>query len=173
MKAFVRSFVFAVTAIGAVGVVAADDMKKDATMKKAPDAAKDAKKAPDKPADKAAEKKLYDRLGGEAAIKAVVHEFVGNVVADKRINKFFAKADGKKLEALLVDQVGEATGGPQKYKGKNMKDAHKGMKITEADFNALVEDLVKALDKFKVPEKEKGELLGALGGMKGDIVNSK
>ena len=51
-----------------------------------------------------------------------------------------------------------------------MRDAHKGMKITEADFNALVEDLTKSLDKFKVGEKEKGELLSALGGMKGDIV---
>ena len=125
---------------------------------------------PKKDVPAAKEKSLYDRLGGKDAIKAVVHDFVGNVVADKRINKFFAKADGKKLEGLLVDQVCEATGGPCKYKGKNMADAHKGMKITEADFNALVEDLTKSLDKFKVPEKEKGELLGALGGMKGDIV---
>ncbi|MDO8476622.1 MAG: hypothetical protein Q7W02_10620 [Candidatus Rokubacteria bacterium] len=52
-----------------------------------------------------------------------------------------------------------------------MKDAHKGMKITDAEFNALVEDFVESLDKFKVPAQEKGELLCALGGMKGDIVN--
>ena len=51
-----------------------------------------------------------------------------------------------------------------------MKTAHAGMKITDADFNALVEDLVKSLDKFKVPAREKNELLAALGGMKGDIV---
>jgi hemoglobin len=52
-----------------------------------------------------------------------------------------------------------------------MKDAHRGMKITDAEFNALVEDLVKSLDKFKVPAQEKGELLAALGSMKSDIVN--
>ena len=54
---------------------------------------------------------------------------------------------------------------------KMMKDAHKGMKITDAEFNALVEDLVKSLDKFKVGAQEKNDLLGALGGMKPDIVN--
>jgi len=119
----------------------------------------------------AADKSLYDRLGGQKAIKAVVHEFVGNVVKDDRIKKFFAKTNGPKLEGLLVDQVSEATGCKTcKYKGKDMKTAHKGMKITDADFNALVEDLTKALDKFKVGDKEKTELLTALGGMKGDIV---
>ena len=51
-----------------------------------------------------------------------------------------------------------------------MRTAHKGMNITDAQFNALVEDLVKTLDKFKVPEKEKGELLGVLGPMKPQIV---
>jgi len=118
----------------------------------------------------AAEKSLYDRLGGKDAITAVVEEFVGNVVADERINTFFKNADAANLKKQLVDQICEATGGPCKYAGKDMKTAHAGMGVKEADFNALVEDLVKALDKFKVPEKEKGELLGALGGMKGDIV---
>ena len=51
-----------------------------------------------------------------------------------------------------------------------MKQAHAGMGISTADFNALVEDLVKALDKLKVGEKEKNELLSVLGPMKGDIV---
>ena len=70
----------------------------------------------------------------------------------------------------LVNQICQASGGPCKYTGKTMKEAHKGMGITDADFGALVEDLVKALDKFKVGATEKNELLGALGGMKGDIV---
>jgi hemoglobin len=116
------------------------------------------------------EKSLYDRLGGKKAIKAVVDEFVSNVGADTKINHFFAHTDLKHLKMMLVDQICAATGGPCKYKGKDMKSAHKGMGITEADFNALVGDLVTALDKFKVGEKEKNELLGALGGMKGDIV---
>ncbi len=116
------------------------------------------------------DKSLYDRLGGKDAITAVVEKFVGNVVADDRIDGCFKNADAANLKKQLVDQICSATGGPCKYAGKDMKTAHAGMGVKEADFNALVEDLVKALDEFKVPEKEKGELLGALGGMKGDIV---
>ena len=117
-----------------------------------------------------ADSSLYNRLGGKAAITAVIDDFVANVAADKRINARFAKTDIPHLKQMLVDQVCQASGGPCTYTGKSMKDAHAGMKITEADFNALVEDLTKSLDKFKVAEREKNELLGALGGMKGDIV---
>ena len=113
---------------------------------------------------------LYDRLGGEAAIKAVVDEFVANVGDDARINHYFANADLDRLKGHLVNQIGQASGGPQQYTGRDMKTAHAGMGIDEAAFNALVEDLVKALDKFSVPEQEKGELLAILGPMKSDIV---
>jgi hemoglobin len=117
-----------------------------------------------------AQPSLYERLGGKPAITAVIDDFIGNVAADTRINKRFANADIPRLKARLVDQVCEVSGGPCKYTGASMRDAHTGMKITDAEFGALVEDLVKSLDKFKVPAKEKGELLSALGGMKGDIV---
>jgi hemoglobin len=120
-------------------------------------------------------KSLYERLGGKKSIEAVVDQFISNVAADKRINKFFAEtaADKKRLAAFrnkLVDQICEATGGPCKYKGKDMKTAHMGMGVSGADFTALVEDLIAALDKFNVPEAEKNELLTALGSMRGDIV---
>jgi hemoglobin len=118
-----------------------------------------------------AEKKpLYDRLGGKPAIQAVVDDFIGNVAADTRINARFAGANVPRLKTMLVDQICEASGGPCRYTGQNMKSAHAGMKITDAEFGALVEDLVKSLDKFKVPRQEKSELLAALGGMKRDIV---
>lgn len=115
-------------------------------------------------------KPLFARLGGLDAITAVVDEFVANVAADERINQYFAKTDVTHLKKMLVDQICEATGGPCKYMGKSMVEVHTGMGITDAEFGALVEDLVAALDKFKVPDTEKNELLGALGGMKGDIV---
>ena len=120
-------------------------------------------------------KSLFTRLGGKKGITTVVDDFVANVGGDNRINKFFAdtvKDKGRlaKFKGNLVDQICMASGGPCKYKGKDMKTAHKGMGITDADFTALVEDLVKALDKNHVDEASKGELLGALGGMKGDIV---
>ena len=118
----------------------------------------------------AADSSLYDRLGGKTAITAVVDDFVGNVAADKRINARFAKTNIPHLKQMLVEQICQATGGPCTYTGKSMKDAHKGMKITEADFNALVDDLTRSLGKFKVGDREKTELLTALGSMKGDIV---
>jgi hemoglobin len=118
----------------------------------------------------AVEKSLYDRLGGKEAITVVIDDFVANVAADKRINARFAKTNIPHLKQMLVDQVCQATGGPCTYTGKSMRDAHKGMKITEADFNALVEDLTQSLDKHSVGAKEKTELLTALGGLKGDIV---
>jgi hemoglobin len=117
-----------------------------------------------------AQASLYDRLGGKPAITAVVDDFVGNVAGDSRINRRFAGTNIPRLKTMLVDQICEASGGPCKYTGRSMRDVHTGMNISDAEFGALVEDLVKSLDKFKVPATEKGELLGALGGMKGDIV---
>src|SRR5262245_11151610 len=93
---------------------------------------------------------LYDRLGGKEAIKAVVEEFVGIAAADTRINKKFAKTNVDRLKFELVEQICEATGGPCKYTGLDMKKAHKKMGVTAGEFGALVEDLVKALDKFNV-----------------------
>lgn len=125
----------------------------------------------------AKETTLYQRLGGKPAITAVVDEFVARVAGDARINAFFAAtaADPQRLAAFkgkLVDQICQASGGPCKYTGKDMKSAHAGMGIREGDFNALVEDLVGALDKFKVAAADKNTLLGVLGPMKGDIVTS-
>jgi hemoglobin len=124
------------------------------------------------------EKSLYDRLGGKTAIIAVVDEFVSRVAGDGRINSFFkdTASDPARLASFkskLVDQICEASGGPCKYTGKDMKTAHQSMGISEADFNALVEDLSGALDKFKVNAVDKNQLLGVLGPMKGDIVEKK
>src|SRR5690606_38726123 len=121
---------------------------------------------PEKPANKS----LYDRLGGTPAITAVVEEFVTLTTTDPRLEDRFFNTDPVNLKKQLVDFVCMATGGPCKYAGKDMVTAHGGMEVVEDEFNALVEDLVAALDKFKVPEKEKGELLGALGPLKPQIV---
>ncbi len=115
---------------------------------------------------------LYERLGGKPAITAVVDQFVSNVAADGRINGRFATTDIPRLKGHLVDQVCSATGGPCTYHGRDMKTTHEGMRISTKDFNALVEDLVAALDKFKVPAQEKKELLALLGPMKTDIVEA-
>ena len=116
------------------------------------------------------EKSLYDRLGGKPAITAVVDDFVGRVAADTRINGKFATANIPRLKTMLVDQICQASGGPCTYTGRDMKTAHAGMGISGEEFDALVGDLVATLHKFKVEEREKNELLAALGPMKKDIV---
>jgi hemoglobin len=118
-------------------------------------------------------KPLYHRLGGKAAISAVVDDFVGNVAGDKRINGFFADTDIPRLKRLLVPQICAASGGPCTYEGRSMREAHRGLGVTGRDFNALVEDLVKTLDKFNVPEREKNELLAVLGPMQKDIAQPR
>lgn len=122
-----------------------------------------------------AKESLYRRLGERQGLTVVVDEFVANVTNDKRLKAAFSKTtkDKKRVAALkthLVTQLCEATGGPCKYDGKDMKSAHKGMKINDAQFDALVEDLGKALDKYRVGEAEKGELVATLAPLRPLIV---
>ncbi|HMG24662.1 MAG TPA: hypothetical protein VK607_25170 [Kofleriaceae bacterium] len=113
---------------------------------------------------------LYDRLGGKPAIAAVTKEFLVRIAADARIKHRFFNTDLPKLETLLVEFVCMATGGPCRYTGRDMETSHAGMELVDDEFTALVEDLAGALDKFKVPAREKGELLGALGPLQPQIV---
>jgi len=118
----------------------------------------------------AAQKSLYERLGGKDAISAVIDDFVARVAADSRVNQKFAKSDVERVKFHLKEQVCAVTGGPCTYTGNSMTKAHHNMKVTEGEFNALVEDLVATLDKFNVPAQEKSEVLGALGPLKKQIV---
>lgn len=119
---------------------------------------------------------LYKRLGGYDAIAAVTDDFIGRLLTDARFTKFFTGAsnDSKaRIRQHIVDQLCMATGGPCLYTGRSMKAAHAGLGITEDDWNAAVGDLVATLNKFKVPEKEQGELAAILATVKGDIVERK
>jgi len=119
---------------------------------------------------------LYKRLGGYDALAAVTDDFIGRMAADKSLSRFFvghSKDSLGRIRQLVVDQLCAATGGPCVYIGRDMKTAHAGMGITEADWTAAVGHLTATLDKFKVPEKEKNEVLGAVSSFKKDIVESK
>lgn len=118
---------------------------------------------------------LYTRLGGIDAIAAVTDKFLANVAADNAINARFADAvaDPYRLQLLrnnLIDQICAGSGGPCQYKGKTMLEAHTGMNISDAEFGALVNDLIAALDHYNVPTAEKNDLLAILGPMQPDIV---
>jgi hemoglobin len=114
---------------------------------------------------------LYSRLGGKPAIRLVVEDFVQNVAEDRRINGFFGTTNIPRLKRLLVEQICEASGGPCRYSGRNMRSAHRGLGIRNADFNALVQDLGRSLDKFGVAPREQRELTAILVPLKGDIVS--
>ena len=100
---------------------------------------------------------LYDRLGGQKAVVAVVDDFINRVAADSRFNLRFINTDIPRLKSLLVEFVCQATGGPCKYSGVDMETSHAGMELVDDEFTALVEDLTATLVQFKVPAKEKGE----------------
>jgi len=119
------------------------------------------------------DKSLYERLGRYDAIAAVSDDFIARLANDKQLSRFLVglSADSKKrLRQLVVDQLCEATGGPCIYIGRTMKASHAGLGVTESDWQVTVKHLVATLDKFKVPKKEKSELLAIASSLKGDIV---
>jgi hemoglobin len=116
---------------------------------------------------------LYKRLGGYDALAAVTDDFLARLVADPQMAKFFVGLNDeskKRVRQHVIDFLCANTGGPCLYLGQDMKAAHKGLHITEAEWNASAADLTATLDKFKVPAKEKGEVLAAIGGLKDQIV---
>lgn len=124
----------------------------------------------------AQEKSLYERLGGYNAIAAVVDDFIGRLVSDKRFERFFvghSKDSQKRIRQHIVDQLCAAAGGPCIYTGRDMKTTHEGLGISEDDWKAAVDHLVASLDKFKVPKREKDDLLAAVSKFKNDIVEKK
>ncbi len=119
---------------------------------------------------------LYKRLGGYDALAAVTDDFIGRLATDKSLGRFFVghgKNSLMRIRQMVVDQLCAATGGPCVYIGRDMKTVHQGMGISEADWNTAAGHLVATLDKFKVPEKEKAEVLAAISGLKNDIVEQK
>jgi hemoglobin len=118
-------------------------------------------------------KTLYTRLGGYDAIALVVDDFIMRLATDKRFEKFFtgfSNDSKKRLRQHILDQFCVAAGGPCVYLGRDMKTTHGGLGITEADWDVAAKHLVAALDKYKVPQAEKDELMAFVGTQKKDIV---
>lgn len=117
---------------------------------------------------------LYKRLGGYDAIAAVTDDLLGRLVADPQLSRFFVGFNNEsktRIRQHFVDFLCKTTGGPCAYTGQDMKTAHAGINITEQDWLAAVRDLQATLDKFKVPDRERGEVLAAVSSLKGDIVH--
>jgi len=113
---------------------------------------------------------LYERIGGEAKLRAAVHEFVLIIESDDRINFTFAETDLKKFEQLLFEQLCNLTDGGCKYTGRDMYTAHAKLNITNAQFNALAEDLYLAFDHVHVPYRLQNKVVALLAPMQRDVV---
>ncbi|HEX8088730.1 MAG TPA: group 1 truncated hemoglobin, partial [Blastocatellia bacterium] len=97
---------------------------------------------------------LYKRLGGYEALAAVTDDFIVALATDKTLGRFFVGASDNskmRIRQLVLDQLCAATGGPCVYIGRDMKTVHKGLGISEDDWNIAVKHLVNTLNKYKVP----------------------
>jgi hemoglobin len=120
-----------------------------------------------------AEQSLYQRLGGYDAICAATDDLLGRVLGDARINGYWKglnTENKRKARQQLVDFMASAAGGPAFYIGADMKAAHTGMGITEADWAILVEHTTAMMNHLEVPDREQGEILGFFASLKDDIV---
>lgn len=129
-------------------------------------------KSSGKPAAPADTRSLYERLGGTTAITAVVDDFVARTGSDDRIKSFFMNTDIPRIKKMMVEDICERTGGPCKYTGKSMTESHRDTKFKPEDFEAFMEDLEATLDKFKVPAREKAEVLADFRSRQAEVMNA-
>ncbi len=112
-------------------------------------------------------------FGGPAGVKALINTFVDNVAADPHINYYFAHTNIPHLKYELTQQVCEIVGGPCKYTGTTMAQAHQGLQVTTAAFNYLAQDMIKAMDTRGISKPAQNYLLAQLADMEPQVVTSK
>ena len=119
------------------------------------------------------EKTLYERLGGYDAIAAVVHDLLPRLMSDSRLGRFWENRgeDGiNREEQLLIDFLCSSAGGPLLYTGRDNKTSHKGMGISESDWEKFTGHLNATLEKFQLPQQERSDVIGFIESTKADIV---
>ena len=122
---------------------------------------------------------LYERLGGIYSIAVVVDDFIDRVMADARlnanpaVNEAHHKVPPPGFKYLVTEMVGWASGGPQKYSGRSMRDSHQHLNITPGEWDAMMDDFQQTLNKFEVPAPEQAELKAIVQSTYGDIVVGK
>jgi hemoglobin len=119
---------------------------------------------------------LYERLGGAYSIATVVDDFVDRIMIDPRLNanpkvdEAHHRVPPAGFKYLVTEMVCWATGGPQKYTGRSMKESHQHLMITAAEWDAFLDDLQQTLDKFAVPQAEQAEIKAIIASTRADIV---
>jgi hemoglobin len=119
---------------------------------------------------------LYERLGGIYSIATVIDDFIDRIMVDDRLNanprvdEAHHRVLPPGFKYLVTEQLADASGGPQRYSGRPMEESHREMQITAAEWDAFIDDLNHTLDKFKVPDKERSEVLAIIESTRDDIV---
>lgn len=113
---------------------------------------------------------LYEKLGGDTGVTSIVKGTLEYTLDDPRIAHTFSESNVPRVEKLLVEQICELTDGPCTYTGRDMKKTHRGLELTSMHFNALVENLQKAMDDSKVPFRTQNKLLAILAPMHDDVI---
>ena len=119
---------------------------------------------------------LYERLGGVYSIATVVDDFINRIMVDPRlngnprVNEAHHRVSPPGFKYLVTEMVCEATGGPQKYTGRSMRDSHQHLLITDAEWEAFIDDFQQTLDKFGVSNAEQAELKAIVESTRTDIV---
>ncbi len=119
------------------------------------------------------EKTLYERLGGYDAIAAFMKDYISRIRADPQFARFGTGrgTDKKNRDTQLnIDYMCKLAGGTNYYMGRDMKTAHGGLRITEAEWAANMKYMAEALDRYKIPARERGEVLALVDHMRQDIV---
>ena len=114
---------------------------------------------------------LYQRLGGEPVVTAIVDSFIERFADDTRVAPTFAKTDIPKFRKLLIEQICNLTGGGCPYTGRTMPQSHEGLHITESQFNAIVEDLEDAMNRQRIPIELQNELIATLAPLREGIIH--
>lgn len=114
---------------------------------------------------------LYARLGGREPIAAIAKTIFSNHCNNPAIKTRYADSDADDVVRLVTEFMCAGFGGTEEYTGRDMLSAHRGMNISETEFNAVVDDVMSALDTHKVEDTEKNEILCALWSMRPEIVH--
>lgn len=113
---------------------------------------------------------LYRELGGQSGITAIVDGFLFELSEDRDVLPLFANTDIERFRDKFIEQLCDVSGGPCEYTGDTMRETHRDMQVTRAQFNSVVEDLIRAMEREDVPVGAQNRLLKRLAAMYGDIV---
>lgn len=116
-------------------------------------------------------KSLYERLGGREKIHKITEDVWVNHVSNPDVSQRYANSDAERVKQMVTEFVCWGTGGPVKYTGKDMLAAHRTMNISHREFMGVIDDVMRALEKNGVGQREQNELLGLLFSLKDQVIH--